>query len=370
MKFPTRAIHVPGIRHEGHIAPSIHLSTTFEHGPANEKLADYEYVRYGNANINELEARLASLEDGSAALAYASGMAATTALLSSLPSGSEILIHRDSYFDTRVLAQQVFEPQGISNRVLDLTDREQLEQALSPSTALIWFETPSNPRLDVLDIQAIAELAHANGAKLAIDGTFASPAAQQPLAHGADYVMHSMTKYMGGHSDVLGGALVFRNDVELAEKLRKQRSLTGAVLSPFNAWLIGRGLTTLECRMEKHSENALALARMLDSHPVVARCNYPFLESSPGYTTARKQMRLGGGMLSLELAGGREAALRVASRLRLFVNATSLGGVESLVEHRASIEAANSNAPDNLLRLSVGLEHKDDLLADLTAALD
>ena len=370
MKFPTRAIHVPGIRHEGHIAPSIHLSTTFEHGPANEKLADYEYVRYGNANINELEARLASLEGGVDAIAYASGMATITALFGSLPSGSEILIHRDSYFDTRVLVKDVLEDRGISHRVLDLADRKQLEQALSPATALIWFETPSNPRLDLLDIEAIAELAHANGAKVGVDGTFASPAAQQPLSHGADYVMHSMTKYMGGHSDVLGGALVFRDDAELATRLRTQRALTGAVLSPFNAWLIGRGLMTLECRVEKHSENALVLARMLDSHPAVERCNYPFLESSPGYRTARKQMRLGGGMLSIELAGGRDAALSVAARLRLFVNATSLGGVESLVEHRASIEGEHSNAPDNLLRLSVGLEHKDDLLADLAEALD
>jgi len=370
MKLPTRAIHVPGIRHEGHIAPSIHLSTTFEHGPANEKLADYEYVRYGNVNINELEARLASLEGGAEAIAYASGMAAVTALLGSVPAGSEILIHQDCYFDIRILAEEILVTRGISHRVLDLSDRKQLEQALSPATAMIWFETPSNPRLDILDIEAIAELAHANGAKLAVDGTFASPAAQQPLLLGADYVMHSMTKYMGGHSDVLGGALVFRDDTELADTLRHQRALTGAVLSPFNAWLIGRGLMTLDCRVEKHSQNALALARMLDSHPAVERCNYPFLESSPGYAIARKQMRLGGGMLSIELAGGLEAALRVASRLRLFINATSLGGVESLVEHRASIEGEHTNAPDNLLRLSVGLEHTDDLLADVEAALD
>ena len=369
MKFSTRAIHVPGTRHEGHIAPSIHLSTTFEHGPANEKRAEFDYVRYGNVNIDELEACLVSLERGAHALAYASGMAATTALLGSVPTGGEILIHRDCYFDTRVLAREVLEPRGILHRIVDLTDAAGLEQTLSPATAMIWLETPSNPRLDVVDIESVAKLAHANGTKLAVDGTFASPAAQQPLSHGADYVMHSMTKYMGGHSDVLGGALVFRDDLELAERLREQRSLTGAVLSPFNAWLIARGLATLECRVEKHSENALALARMSDAHPAVACCHYPFLESSPGYAIARKQMRLGGGMLSLEVNGGIQAAIRVASRLRLFVNATSLGGVESLVEHRASIEGENSNAPDNLLRFSVGLEHKDDLLADLSDAL-
>ncbi|MEO1244829.1 MAG: PLP-dependent transferase [Pseudomonadota bacterium] len=370
MKFPTRAIHVPGKRHDGEIAPSIHLSTTFEHGPANEKIAEFSYVRSGNANVDELELRLASLEGGTGALTYASGMAATAALLGSLAPGSEVLIHRDSYFDTRALASRVLQPQGISHRIIDLGDLQQLDASLSASTALIWLETPSNPRLDILDIAAIAERARGSGVKLAVDGTFASPAAQQPLALGADYVVHSMTKYMGGHSDVQGGALVFREDTELADRLRNDRTLTGGVLSPFNAWLIARGLQTLDCRVARHSENALALAEMLAAHPAVERCNYPFLESSPGYAVAVRQMRMGGGMLSFELAGGLEAALEVASRVRLFVNATSLGGVESLIEHRASIEGEHSMAPANLLRLSVGLEHKDDLLADLDAALD
>ena len=369
MKFSTRAIHVPGVHHEGAIAPPIHLSTTFEHGPANERVVDYEYVRSGNPNVNELEARLASLEGGVAALAFASGMAASNALMASLPSGSEVLIHRDTYYDTRTIAREFMEPLGIRHRVIDLRDDDALNAALSERTAMIWLETPSNPRLDIIDIAALAAKTHAAGAKLTVDGTFATPAVQRPLELGADYVMHSMTKFMGGHSDIMGGALVFRDDSELADQIRQQRTWSGAVLSPFNAWLIARGLQTLDCRLERHAANALAIAKMLETHRAVERTNYPFLESSPGYAIAKRQMRSGGGMLSFEVKGGRDAALKVASRVRLFVNATSLGGVESLLEHRASIEGPDSVSPDNLLRLSVGLEHPDDLLADLEAAL-
>jgi cystathionine gamma-synthase len=369
MKFSTRAIHVPGIRHDGAIAPPIHLSTTFEHGPANESLTEYEYVRSGNPNANELEARLASLEGGSAALVYGSGMAATTALMASLPRGAEILIHRDSYYDTRTVAAELMAPLGIRHKVVDLRDEAALEDALSVDTAMIWVETPSNPRLDILDIASLADRAHSVGAALAVDGTFATPAIQRPLELGADVVMHSMTKFMGGHSDIQGGALILRDDPELAERLRHHRTLSGGVLSPFNAWLIARGLQTLDCRMERHSANAMIIAEMLDRHPAVERTNYPFLDSAPAVELARRQMRSGGGMLSFELQGGRDAAIGVASRVRLFVNATSLGGVESLIEHRASIEGANSMSPDNLLRVSVGLEDPDDLLADLEAAL-
>ncbi len=369
MKFSTRAIHVPGIRHEGAVAPPIQLSTTYEHGPANESLVEYEYVRSGNPNVNELETRLQSLEGGTAALVYASGMAASTALMASVPAGKEVLIHQDSYYDTRTIAAEIMAPLGIRHRVLDLRDNATLDEALSGDTAMVWLETPSNPRLDVLDIERAAERAHAVGATLTVDGTFASPAVQRPLELGADVVMHSMTKFMGGHSDIQGGALVFRNDDELAESLKRRRTLEGAVLSPFNAWLIARGLQTLECRMEKHAANALAVARMLDAHPAVARTNYPFLDTSPDIELARRQMRSGGGMLSFELAGGRDAAIRVASRVKLFVNATSLGGVESLIEHRASIEGPYTASPPSLLRCSIGLEHADDLIADLEAAL-
>lgn len=369
MKFATRAIHIPRVRHEGAIAPPIHLSTTFEHGPANESIVDYEYVRSGNPNVNELEARLASLEDGQQALVYASGMAATTALMEALEPGAEVLVHSDTYYDTRTVAKELMEPRGVRHRVLDFTDADALEAAVTKDTTMLWLETPSNPRLDVIDIAATAELARNVGARLVVDGTFATPAVQQPLGLGADVVMHSMTKFMGGHSDIQGGALVFRDDAALADQLKHQRTLTGAVLSPFNAWLIARGLQTLECRVDRHSSNALLLAKLLDAHPAVERTNYPYLESSPGYALARRQMRSGGGMLSFEMAGGREAAIEVASKVKVFVNATSLGGVESLIEHRASIEGPNSVSPDSLLRVSVGLEHPDDLLADLEAAL-
>ncbi len=369
MKFSTRAIHVPGVHHEGAIAPPIHLSTTFEHGPANERIVDYEYVRSGNPNVNELEARLASLEGGIAALAFASGMAASNALMESIPGGREVLIHKDSYYDTRTIAREFMKPLGIRHRVIDLRDDDALDAALSRDTAMVWLETPSNPRLDIIDIAALAEKAHSVGAKLTVDGTFATPAVQRPLELGADYVMHSMTKFMGGHSDIMGGALIFRDDRELAERTARRRTLSGAVLSPFNAWLIARGLQTLDCRLERHSANALCIATMLEAHPAVERTNYPYLESAPGYEIARRQMRSGGGMLSFEMAGGRDAALKVASHVQLFVNATSLGGVESLIEHRASIEGPDSVSPENLLRVSVGLEHPDDLLADLQAAL-
>jgi cystathionine gamma-synthase len=369
MHFSTRAIHVPGIRRDGAIAPPIHLSTTFEHGPANEAISQHEYVRSGNPNVDELEARLASLENGVAALTFSSGMAASNALLGSLPPGSEILLHKDTYYDTRTIAKEFMEPLGIRHRVLDLRDSAAVDAALTDNTSMVWLESPSNPRLDIIDIAAMAARAHEAGAKLTVDSTFATPAVQQPLELGADYVMHSMTKFMGGHSDIMGGALIFRDDADLAERLRYRRTLSGAVLSPFNAWLISRGLQTLDCRLERHSANALRIATLLDAHPAVARTNFPFLESAPARDLAKRQMRMGGGMLSFEMKGGRDAAIRVASRVRLFVNATSLGGVESLIEHRASIEGPYSASPDNLLRVSVGLEHPDDLAADLEAAL-
>ena len=369
MKFSTRAIHVPATRHDGAIAPPIHLSTTFEHGPANEAIAAHEYVRSGNPNVDALEARLASLEGGVAALAFASGMAASHALLSSLPAGSEILLHKDTYYDTRTIAREFMEPLGIRHRVLDLRDAAAVDAALSGETSMVWLETPSNPRLDIIDIADLAAKAHAVGAKLTVDSTFATPAVQRPIELGADYVMHSMTKFMGGHSDIMGGALIFGDDTDLAERLKYRRTLSGAVLSPFNAWLISRGLQTLDCRVERHSANALSVAQLLEAHPAVARTNYPFLESAPAYELATRQMRSGGGMLSFEMQGGRDAAIRVASRVKLFVNATSLGGVESLIEHRASIEGPMSASPDNLLRVAVGLEHPDDLIADLEAAL-
>jgi cystathionine gamma-synthase len=242
--------------------------------------------------------------------------------------------------------------------------------ALRTPTTLVWLETPSNPRLKVSDIAAVAAEARASGARLACDNTFATPLLQRPLTLGADVVMHSTTKYFGGHSDVLGGALVFaRRDAEFA-RVAHRRHVTGGVLSPFSAWLTLRGCRSLAARMAMHCANAQRVAAFLAGHPAIARVNFPGLPSHPGHAVAAKQMSAFGAMLSIELAGGREAALAVAGRLRLFQNATSLGGCESLVEHRASVEGANPTSPQGLLRLSVGLEHAEDLVADLRQALD
>jgi cystathionine gamma-synthase len=241
--------------------------------------------------------------------------------------------------------------------------------ALRPETRVVWIETPSNPLLDVTDIAAVAALAKERGALTVVDDTFATPALQNPLEHGADIVMHATTKGLGGHSDVQGGALVFRDKGGLFEAVAHARSILGGVASPFNAWLVLRGLRSLACRVERQAATALVVAQALDGHPAVEAVHYPGLESHPGHAIAVRQMKAFGGLLSFRVKGGREAALRVASKLELFLNATSLGGTESLIEHRQTAEGPASTAPDNLLRVSIGLEHPDDLLADLRQAL-
>jgi cystathionine gamma-synthase len=281
-----------------------------------------------------------------------------------------VLVPRDVYSGTRVLAREFLPELGIEPVFVDLTDLAAVRVALADGAACVWVETPSNPRLEVSDIAAIAEAARAAGAIVACDNTFATPVLQNPLALGADVVMHSTTKYLGGHSDVMGGALVFARRDALHERVTHRRHLTGATLAPFNAWLILRGIRTLHVRVAQHCRNAGAIAAFLAAHPKVARVHYPGLAGDPGHAVARRQMRDFGGMLSFAPVGGREAALAVCRRVRLFINATSLGGVESLIEHRASVEGAQPVTPDDLLRLSVGLEHADDLIADLAQALD
>jgi cystathionine gamma-synthase len=372
MRFETLAIHADGGPDPatGAVAPPIHLSTTFHHGPANEPLPSWLYVREGNPTQERLERALAALEEGEAALAFASGIAAASTLLDALPAGAHVVFHRDLYQGVRRLGQDHLPRWGRSASFADLADEAAARAALEPATRALWVETPSNPRLDVLDLERLAALAHEHGALLVVDGTFATPALQRPLALGADVVLHSTTKYLGGHSDVQGGALVFRHADALAERAAALRTELGAVASPFNSWLVLRGLRTLACRMERHAANALALARALAGHPRLAAVLYPGLVDHPGHALARRQMRAFGGMLSLRVAGGRAAALAVLARLRLFTVATSLGGVESLIEHRATAEGPGSPVPEDLLRLSVGLEHPDDLLADLLAALE
>ena len=371
LRLETIAVHAgaePDAQ-TGALAPPIHLATTFLHGPAGERVAGYEYQREGNPTQDRLEAALAALEGGEGALAFASGMAATVALLESLPNGSRIVIPDDCYTGLRVFAQEFLPERGIASAIIDMGDLDAVRAACADGVALVWAETPSNPRLKICDLAALAQIAHAAGALLVCDNTFATPVLQQPLALGADAIMHSTTKYLGGHGDVLGGALVFAHRDGLYERVAHRRHITGATLAPFSIWLTLRGCRSLSARMAMHCANARRVAEFLSTHPAVERVNFPGLPSHPGHAIAAKQMRDFGGMLSIELRGGREAALTMASRVRVFTNATSLGGCDSLIEHRASIEGAHAISPENLLRISVGLEHADDLIADLGQAL-
>ncbi len=371
MRLETLAIHAGGEpdRETGAVSPPIHLATTFRHGPAAERLAGYEYQREGDPTNDRLRAALAALEGGEAALSFASGMAAITALLESLAPGARIVIPDDCYAGLRVLCAEFLPERGVQVRTVDMGDLDALHEACRDGVDLLWAETPSNPLMKICDIAALAGIARDHGALLVCDNTFASPVLQQPLVLGADVVMHSTTKYFGGHSDVLGGALVFARRDELFGKVAHRLHITGATLAPFSAWLTLRGFRSLPARMSLHCANARRVADHLAARPQVRQVNYPGLSSHPGHAIAASQMRDFGGMLSLQLRGGRDAALAMAGALRVFTNATSLGGCESLIEHRASVEGADPVSPQDLLRISVGLEHIDDLLADLTQAL-
>lgn len=353
----------------GAVAPPIHLATTFRHGPAGERIAGYEYQREGDPTNDRLREALVALEGGATALTFASGMAAMTTLLESLPAGSRVLFPDDCYSGLRMLFSEFLPERGLVVETVDMADLDAVRAACATPLAVLWIETPSNPLLKVCDIAALAEIGHAAGALVIADNTFATPLLQRPLALGADIVMHSTTKYFGGHSDVLGGALVFGRDDGFAKKVAHRLHVTGAVLAPFSAWLTLRGCRSLGARMAMHCANARRLAEFLATHPAVERVNWPGLPTHPGHAVAARQMRDFGAMLSVELRGGREAALAVAGRLRIFTNATSLGGCESLVEHRASVEGPNPRSPQNLLRVSVGLEDGDDLVADFQQAL-
>jgi cystathionine gamma-synthase len=353
----------------GALAPPIHLATTFKHGPAGERVAGFEYVREGNPTQERFESALCTLEGGNAALAFASGMAAASAVLESLPTGAHVLLPEDCYMGLRVLAQDFLAQRGVTVTHVDTSDVDAVRAAVQPATRLLWLETPSNPQLRICDIAELSELARAHDFVVACDNTFATPLLQQPLALGADIVMHSTTKYFGGHSDVLGGALVFARRDALFEAVAHRRHITGGVPSPFNVWLTLRGLRSLPARMAWHCRNARAVAEFLAAHARVEAVHWPGLPTHPQHAVAARQMRDFGGMLSVRIRGGRDAALAVAAKLKLFTNATSLGGCESLIEHRASVEGDNPVSPQNLLRLSVGLEHADDLISDLRQAL-
>jgi cystathionine gamma-synthase len=371
MHIDTKLVHSGGQRDEqtGAIAPPIHLSTTFERTEAGEPSHGFSYVRDGNPTQARLEEALADIDSAAAALFFASGMAAGAAVLQALPRGSHILLPDDAYYGYRVLAEDFFSQWGLEWDAVAMEDVDGVRKAMRPETKLVWAESPSNPLMKVADLGALAEAAHSHGAKFLADGTFSTPALQRPIELGADIVLHSTTKYMGGHSDVQGGALAFRARDEFFERVEHVRTVVGAVASPFNAWLVLRGLRTLSARMRVQSENAMRIAQFLADHPRVEAVFYPGLASHRGHDIARRQMSAFGGMLSFLVRGGRAEALAVAAKTQVFVRATSLGGVESLIEHRNSSEGPGSRTAQNLLRVSVGLEHHEDLIEDLQQAL-
>jgi len=371
MRFETRVVHA-GHRIDpttGSVSPPICLSTTFARDTAGVPLGGHTYIRESNPVQEQLEEAVASLESGETALVFASGMAAGIAVLQSLPPGSHVLFPDDAYYDFRAAAEELLPNWGIRSDFVAMDDLSALAAAIRPETRLVWLETPSNPLLKVVDLAGAADIARRAGALTVVDNTFATPVLQRPVELGIDVVLHSTTKYFGGHGDAQGGALVFARRGELHDRIEHQRHILGAVASPFNSWLVLRGVRTLACRVAAQSSAALAVAGALAGSPAVAAVHYPGLPSHPGHEIARRQMSAFGAMLSFHAAGGREAALAAVGRARLFTRATSLGGVESLIEHRATSEGLYSRAPQDLIRLSIGLEHPEDLIADLLQAL-
>lgn len=367
----TTAVHAgnPVDATTGAVTPPIHMSTTFVRGNDGTYTDGFMYGRTDNPNRRALEECLAALEGGERAFAFSSGQAASAAAFMALQSGDHLLLPADIYYLTGVLGSDLLGRWGLQTSMVNMSDLDAVRAAVQPNTRMIWVETPSNPRLQIADIAAVAQIAHDAGAWCVCDNTWATPVATRPLELGADAVMHSTTKYLAGHSDVTGGALIVREESELSARIKQVQNVGGAVPSPFDCWLLLRSIRTLPWRVRAHSANATAVAQALAEHPAVARVNYPGLTSHDGYEIARRQMSLPGGMLSIEVHGGAEAAVRVTHRVRLFTVATSLGGVESLIEHRKSVEGPASTTPDTLLRISVGLEHADDLIADLFEAL-
>ncbi|WP_138992060.1 PLP-dependent aspartate aminotransferase family protein [Larkinella sp. C7] len=354
----------------GAVVPPISLSTTFEREADGSFPHGHIYSRASNPNRDLLETALAQLEGGFAGLAFSSGQAATMTLLLALRPGDHVILGDDAYHGTPALLEELFHPWGLTYTRVDFTDLEAIRSSIHENTSLIWIETPSNPLLKIADIQAIADLAHQAGAWCACDNTWATPILQRPLDLGCDVVMHSTTKYIGGHSDVLSGALIFKEDGDFYQRVRRYQTLGGAIAAPFDCWMLLRGIKTLTIRVKAQSATASQLAQFLHQHPAVEAVHYPGLESHPGHAIAQKQMTQFGAMLSVQIKGGSDAAMTVAGRVQLFTRATSLGGIESLIEHRASVEGPNTTTPQNLLRISVGLEHADDLIADLEQALN
>ncbi|MFF5129128.1 cystathionine gamma-synthase [Streptomyces syringium] len=374
--FETLAIHA-GQEPDpvtGAVVPPIYQVSTYKQDGVGGLRGGYEYSRSGNPTRTALEENLAALEGGTRGLAFASGLAAEDCLLRTLLApGDHVVIPNDAYGGTFRLFAKVVSRWGVEWSVADSSSPEAVRAAIRPETKIVWVETPSNPLLGITDIAAVATVAHEAGAKLVVDNTFASPYLQQPLALGADVVVHSTTKYMGGHSDVVGGALITA-DAGLGEELAYHQNAMGAVAGPFDSWLTMRGIKTLAVRMDRHTANAERVVELLLAHPKVTQVYYPGLPEHPLHEVAAKQMRAFGGMVSFRVAGGEEAAVEVCNRTKLFTLGESLGGVESLIEHpgrmtHASVAGSALEVPADLVRASVGIESADDLLADLTQAL-
>ena len=370
-KLQTLSIHSG--RHvdpaTGAVTMPLYTSTTFERDPDGSFSRHFFYSRIDNPNRHSLEQCLADLEGGVEAVAFSTGMAASLAVFQALSPGDHVVLHRDLYFGVRELVPGLFARWGLEHTFVDMRNIEELRQARRPQTKLLWLETPTNPLIEVVDIRPVAEYARSLQIPLVCENTFATPVLQRPLELGADLVVHALTKYISGHSDVLGGAVIVGQPSELATRIKTFQRVGGAGLAPFDCWLALRGVQTLVPRMRLHCESAGRIAEFLSTHPAVSSVHYPGLPSDPGHEIASRQMRGFGGMLSFEILGGRNEAFAMTSRLKLIVRATSLGGTHSLIEHRASIEGAFSRSPESLLRLSVGLEGADDLIADLDQAL-
>lgn len=373
LHFETKAIQSTFMKDEnaGAVSTPIYLSTNFEREADGSYAHGFVYARMDNPNRKHLEQSLAVLENGAIAFGFSSGMAAINAIFQSLKSGDHIIIPDDVFYSTEALARDIFGRWGLQMSKVDMSNTDEIKKAVQPNTVLIWIETPSNPQLKISDIETIAQIAHEAGAICAVDNTWATPVMQLPLDSGADIVMHSTTKYFGGHCDVLGGALILKNNDELARRIALVQKTTGPVPSPFECWLVSRGIKTLAVRVRAQTENAKQLAVYLSSHPKIEAVHYPGLIAHPQYTVAAKQMIGGfGAMLSVQIKGGAKDAMALTGRLKLFTTATSLGGVESLIEHRQSVEGPYTKTPANLLRISVGLEHIDDLINDWKQALE
>ena len=371
MKIETKAIHA-GRKVDpvtGAVTPAIHLSTTFERQPDGSYPTGYEYSRDANPNRNALEECISALEGGQEAAAFSSGSAATLTIFQSLSPGDHVIAPDDLYFGVRQQLRDTFSPWGLEVTFVDMTDSSQTQKAVRDSTKLILAETPSNPQIRVTDIRKTAEIAHDAGAYFVCDNTMATPILQRPLDLGADFVVHATTKYLSGHDDVIGGIVIAKQSSELFQRIRKLQKVGGVIPSPFDCWLTLRGIHTLPYRMRAHSENAMKIAEFLNNHPAIEKVLYPGLTNDEGHATASQQMSLFGGMMSVQVNGGKDNAMSVAANVRLFTRATSFGGAHSLIEHRASVEEPGTKTPDNLLRLAIGLENVDDLIEDLTQAL-